>query len=81
MNIIVLDYKEEVKRLINENYEPADLLNKEFQMSTLQLLENLKIILPHNAINEHLVYEALLELGYEPKEEKPLFFYWYFKRK
>ncbi|MEZ0182665.1 hypothetical protein AB9T89_10495 [Flavobacterium oncorhynchi] len=81
MEVFILDYKQEVKRLISENYEPADLISKEFQMSTSKLLQNLKIILPHNAINEYLVYESLIELGYEPKEEEPLKFFWYFKRK
>ncbi|MFW0737573.1 hypothetical protein [Flavobacterium sp. T12S277] len=81
MSIFMLDYKEEVKKLISENYEPADLSSKEFKYSTLKLVRNLKVILPHNAVDEYLVFEALLELGFEPKEEKPLLFYWYFKRK
>lgn len=68
MQIFILDYKEEVKRLISENYEQADMMSKEFQMTTYHLLCNLKNILPDNAVTEHLVYEALLELGFEPKE-------------
>lgn len=81
MNIFILDYKSEVKRLISENYEPADLISKEFQMSTRELSNNLKNLLPENVVNEHLVYESLLELGFEPKESEPLLFHWYFKRK
>jgi hypothetical protein len=59
MEIFILNYKEEVKRLISENYEPADVLSKEFKFT----------------------YEALIELGFEPKEEEPLVYFWYFKRK
>jgi len=81
MGIFILDYKEEVKRLVSENYEPADFVSKEFEMATIQLVENLKVLLPANAINEHVVYEALIELGFEPKEKEPLLFLWYFKRK
>jgi hypothetical protein len=32
-------------------------------------------VIPNNAIDEHLVYEALRELGFEPKEEKPSIFF------
>jgi hypothetical protein len=81
MEIFFLNYKDEVKRLITENYEPADTLSKEFELTTLQLTEFLKNILPLNAVDEHLVYEALRELGFEPKETAPLLFYWYFRRK
>ena len=81
MSIFILDYKEEVKRLISETYEPADLVSKEFEMPTFQLVQQLQIILPSKAIDEHLVYEALRELGFEPKEKEPLLFFWYFKRK
>lgn len=77
----IINYKEEVKRLISEMYEPADTVSKEFKMTTSKLLLNLNRILPFNAVDAHVVYEALLELGFKPKEEKPLKFYWYFKRK
>ena len=81
MEIFMLDYKKEVKRLISENYEPADALSKEFQFTTEKLTENFQQIIPYKAIDEYLVYEALLELGFEPKEEQPLEYFWYFKRK
>jgi len=80
MEIFLINYKDEVKRLISENYEPADTLSKEFEMTTFQITEYLKNILPLNAIDEHLVYESLRELGFEPKEKEPLEFFWYFKR-
>lgn len=81
MDIPILDYKPEVKRLISENYAPADVLSKEFQFTTSKLVENFQNILPFNAVDENLVYEALTELGFEPKEETPLVFFWYFRRK
>lgn len=81
MDIPILDYKPEVKRLISDNYEPADVLNKEFQKTTIQLVVDFMNILPHNSIDENLMYEALTELGFEPKEETPLCFFWYFRRK
>lgn len=81
MEILILDYKNEVKRLISENYESADILSKEFKKTTLELTYELINVIPSNAIDEHLVYEALRELGFEPKEEKPLVYFWYFKRK
>ena len=77
----IINYKDEVKRLISDTYEPADMVNKEFKQTTGSITMFLKSILPYNAIDDHLVYEALLELGFQPKEEKPLRFYWYFKRK
>jgi hypothetical protein len=36
-------------------------------------------VIPNNAIDEHLVYEALRELGFEPKETS--IFFGTFKRK
>jgi hypothetical protein len=81
MEIFFLNYKDEVKRLISENYEPADTLSKEFEKTTLQLTNELLQIFPSNALDEHLVYEVLRELGFEPKEKEPLCFSWYFKRK
>jgi len=81
MEIFLLNYKDEVKRLISENYEPADSLSKEFKKTTQELTYEFMNVIPNNAIDEHLVYEALRELGFEPKEEKPLVYFWYFKRK
>lgn len=81
MEIFILDYKKEVKRLISENYEPADVLSIEFKKTVFELTCSLRNILPANAVDEHLVYESLLELGFEPKEEEELVFFWYFKRK
>ena len=81
MGVFMIDYKEEVKRLISENYVAADSLSKEFEMTTETLVDNLRNILPAKAIDEHLVYEVLKEMKFEPKESRPLEFYWYFKRK
>lgn len=83
MEVFFLDYKEEVKRIISDAYEPADFISKEFAYSTAQLTELLMNIIPSGVIDEHLVYESLLELGFKPKENetKPLLFEWYFKRK
>lgn len=78
---IFVDYKEEIKRLITEMYEPADVVSKEFKKTTYNLVSGFKTILPENEVTEHIIYEVLLELGYQPKEEKPLQYYWYFKRK
>lgn len=78
---IYIDYKEEIKRLLTEMYEPADMASKEFKRSTLDLVMGFRGILPQNEVTEHIIYEALLELGFHPKEEKPLRYFWYFKRK
>lgn len=77
----VVDYKEELKRLISETYEPADSLNKEFEKTTEEIVYGFRNILPENAIDDHLVYQAMLELKFEPKENPPMEFSWYFKRK
>ncbi len=77
----IINYKEEVKRLICDSYEPADMVSVEFKYTTKEIVCNLKKVLPDNAVDEHLIYEALQELNFEPKEESPLEFYWYFKRK
>lgn len=81
MDIPILDYKPEVKRLISENYEPADAISKEFKKTTVELVIGFMGILPQNAVDEYMIYEALTELGFEPKEETPLCFFWYFRRK
>lgn len=83
MSDLVIDYLEEVKKVISENYEPADLVSKEFEMSTSDLVDNLRNIIPHKAVDDYVVYQALKQLQFEPKEkpEKPLAFFWYFKRK
>lgn len=80
MELFIIDYKQEVKKLISHSYVPADVLSKEFEYTTLDLVANFIRILPYKAIDEHLVYESLLELGFEPKESEPLVFSWYFKR-
>ena len=80
MEIFIINYKDEVKKLISNSYLPADVLSKEFEYTTNDLVENFIRILPYTAIDQHLVYEALLELGFEPKEKEPLVFSWYFKR-
>lgn len=77
----IIDYKEQVKNLISEAYEPANMISQEFKYTTYQIVRSLKNILPDNAIDEHLVYEVLQELGFKPEEEKPLKFFWYFRRK
>jgi hypothetical protein len=76
----IIDYKEEVKRLLSEGYEPADLLNKELDFTTAEITDFLMSLIPAKAINQHLVYEALLEMGYQPQESEPLQFRWYLKR-
>jgi hypothetical protein len=80
MDIFILDYKQEVKKLISQGYAPADLISKEFEYTTEALVANFTRILPFSAVDEHIVYEALMELGFEPKESEPLVFSWYFKR-
>jgi ubiquinone biosynthesis protein COQ9 len=75
-----IDYKEEVKKLISESYIPADSFSKEFEMTTELITENFLKVLPRNSIDEHLVYEALVELGFQPKENSPLEYLWYFQR-
>jgi hypothetical protein len=42
------------------------VLSKEFK-TTLELTYELMNVIPNNAIDEHLVYEALRELGFEPR--------------
>jgi hypothetical protein len=37
--------------------------------TTLELTYELMNVIPNNAIDEHLVYEALRELGFEPKRK------------
>lgn len=79
----MIDYKDELKRLISETYEPADMLSSEFQKTTLEIIEGFEDVIPNNQLDEHLVFEALTELGFTPKENPmlPLVFKWYFKRK
>lgn len=83
MALFFLDYKEQLKKLITQEYEPADSLSKEFQYTTEQITFLLSNVLPDGSIDEHMVYEVLMELKFEPKEnpEEPLNYSWYFKRK
>lgn len=81
MSEIFLDYKNEVKKLIQDNYTFADILNKEFEYSTNELVANFQNVLPYKAVDDHLIYECLLELGFRPQETNvPLEYVWYFKR-
>jgi hypothetical protein len=77
----LFDYTDEVKRLITEMYEPADVTDKEFEYTTGDITNNLQCILPRKAVDEHMVYEVMTELGFKPQEKNPLEYYWYFKRK
>lgn len=78
---MIIDYKNAVKELIKETYGPADLASKEIEKTTVELVQSFRNVLPQKVVDEHLVYEALIELGYKPKEKEPLIFMWYFKRK
>lgn len=77
---MILDYKEEVKKLISETYAPADMVSKEVEKTTEELVSSFRNVMPTKALDEHTVTEALFELGYKPKEKEPLVFIWYFKR-
>ena len=77
---MLLDYKESVKKLISETYAPADMVSKEVEKTIQDLVCSFSQVFPSKLIDEHLVTEALLELGYTPKEKEPLEFVWYFKR-
>ena len=81
--VFFLNYKDELKKLISEEYESADSLSKEFEYSTEQITALFLNVMPAKSIDEHMVYEAMLELGFMPKEspEMPLAFFWYFRRK
>ena len=81
--VFFVDYKEQLKKLISDEYETADSLSKEFEYSTEMITALFLNVMPAKSIDEHLVYEALIELGFVPKEspEMPLAFFWYFKRK
>lgn len=83
MTVFFLNYKDELKRLITAEYAPADTLSKEFQYTTEAITDLFLQVLPNGSIDEHDVYEVLLELGFQPKEnpKKPLEYFWYFKRK
>jgi hypothetical protein len=76
----MIDYKEAVKKLISETYAPADMISKEVEKTTQELVSSFRNVMPTKALDEHVVTEALFELGYTPKEKEPLEFIWYFKR-
>ncbi|RYG12577.1 MAG: hypothetical protein EOO07_18840 [Chitinophagaceae bacterium] len=78
---LIPNYKDEAKRLINESYEPADILSKEVKFTTGEMVDNLKTFLPESWVDDHFVYEVLTELGYKPQEENSLRFFWYFKKR
>lgn len=83
MSSFILDYREELKKMISELYEPACFISKDFELSTVEITARLSLIMPENSIDEHLVYETLIDLGFKPKEDpsEPLLFRWYFKKK
>jgi hypothetical protein len=56
------------------------VLSKEFQKTTLELTYELMNVIPNNAIDEHLVYEALREWALNQRGKAASIF-WYFKRK
>lgn len=77
---LIFDYKEKVKELITESYAPAYFVSSEFKYTTMEITALLQNILPDKSIDDFMVFEALTELGFKPKEEQPLHFSWYFKR-
>lgn len=78
---MIVDYKEAIKKLIHDTYQPANMVTKEVQKTTPELVASFRNIMPSKQIDEHIIYEALTEMGYTPHEATPLEFYWYFKRK
>lgn len=77
----LIDYKEEIKKLISISYEPANMIDKELEMNISDLVESLRNVLPYKAVDDHLVYEALTELNFVPHEKGPLEYIWFFRRK
>jgi hypothetical protein len=65
---IILDYKNEVKGLLMKITSLLMCFLKSSK-TTLELTYELMNVIPNNAIDEHLVYEALRELGFEPRKK------------
>lgn len=53
------DYNEKVKELINKFFSPINATGKSVTMSTAEVLEMVRGIIPVDPINEHDVYEIL----------------------
>lgn len=67
----ILDYKPQVKNLINEYYAPPIPGDRNVVVMTLADLHyKLMQVMPKESITENELYEVLIELGYKPTQEK-----------
>lgn len=64
-------YKDKIKELILRLYMPGEpgIGKHDLRLSTLDVMVQLRNVIPANFIDEPTVYECLEELGFEPKYE------------
>lgn len=64
-------YKDKIKELILKLYIPGEpgIGNHDLRLTTLDVMVQLRNVIPANFIDEPTVYECLEELGFEPKYE------------
>lgn len=66
------DYKEAMKTILAKYYEPTSIFEKVmpvYEATTSKMLHWFRGVIPENPIDEHDVYDVLLELGFQQKQK------------
>lgn len=66
------DYKDIMKTILAKYYEPTSIFGEVlpvYEATTSKMLHWFRGVIPENPIDEHDVYDVLLELGFQQKQK------------
>lgn len=77
------DYKEIIKQMLLRDFSPEGS-GKETYLSTIQILEMVRGVIPSKPIDEHAIFEAMQEAGFcyelSFEEETPVYLWILYKK-
>lgn len=77
------DYKELIKEMLLRDFSPEGS-GKETYLSTIQILEMVRGVIPSKPIDEHAIFEAMQEAGFHYElffeEESPVYLWILYKK-
>lgn len=77
------DYKELIKEMLLRDFSPEGS-GRETYLSTIQILEMVRGVIPSKPIDEHAIFEAMQEAGFHYKlffeEESPVYLWILYKK-
>lgn len=77
------DYKELIKEMLLRDFSPEGS-GKETYLSTIQILEMVRGVIPSKPIDEHAIFEAMREAGFHYElffeEESPVYLWILYKK-